>query len=348
MATTLPTFSASTTSDEVVDTFADDIKGKNVLVTGTSLNGLGFETARAIAKYANLVVITGYNEQRLQASKTAILEAIPSANVRTLTLDLSSLAAVRKAAAEVNAYAEPLHLLINNAAATSGFYRLTDDNIEIQMAASHIGPFLFTNLLLPKIIASGTRTWTPRVVFVSSNAHRRHDGIPLDDKEAFLRGGPGLAFNAASNTTGGASESETSLPLMRRYAHVKSANVLTARELARRGKGKLLAYSLHPGGIWTNACEGGLQSELIEMGVVNPDGTQTEVMPGGVKWKTLPQGAATTLVAAFDPRITDQSGAYLDDCVVAEDHVAPHSADMSRALKLWQLTEEVVGEKFDF
>nr|GAT45838.1 short-chain dehydrogenase/reductase family protein [Mycena chlorophos] len=297
---TLPTFSASTTSDEVVDTFADDIKGKNVLVTGTSLNGLGFETARAIAKYANLVVITGYNEGRLQASKTAILEAIPSANVRTLTLDLSSLAAVRKAAAEVNAYPEPLHLLINNAAATSGVYRLTADNIEIQMAASHIGPFLFTNLLLPKIIASGSPSWTPRVVFVASAAHKRQDGLPLDDKEAFLRGG----FNeGTAKTTPG------EMPLMQRYAHVKSANVLTARELARRGKGKLLAYSLHPGGIWTNACEGGLQSELIEM---------------------------------------DKSGAYLDDCVVAEDHVAPHSADMDRALKLWNLTEEVVGEKFDF
>ncbi|KAF7299888.1 Short-chain dehydrogenase/reductase family protein [Mycena chlorophos] len=324
---TLPTFNASTTADDVVDAFAADIKGKNVLVTGTSLNGIGFETARAIAKYANLVVITGYNEGRLQASRNAILEVIPSANVRPLMLDLSSLAAVRKAAAEVNAYPEPLHVLINNAAATGGVYALTEDNIEIQMAASHIGPFLFTNLLIPKIIASasGSRSWTPRVVFVA---------------EEFLRGYGGPKGVTVDPKT-------TPVPALPRYNRVKSANVLTAKELARRTKGRLLAYSLKPGGIWTNAFEKGFKPELVQYGIIDAEGKPSPTLPGGVPWKTLSQGAATTLVAAFDPRISDKSGAYLDDCVVAEEKVAPHSADMTRALKLWELTEDVVGEKFD-
>nr|GAT43420.1 short-chain dehydrogenase/reductase family protein [Mycena chlorophos] len=337
---TLPTFNASTTADEVVDAFAADIKGKNVLVTGTSLNGIGFETARAIAKYANLVVITGYNEGRLQASKNAILEVLPSANVRTLMLDLSSLAAVRKAAAEVNAYPEPLHVLINNAAATGGVYTLTEDNIEIQMAASHIGPFLFTNLLVPKLVASGSATWTPRVVFVASVAHQAGDGVPVDDKEEFLRGHGGPKDVTVDPKT-------TQVPALPRYNQVKSANVLTAKELARRGKGRLFVYSLNPGGIWTNAFEKGFKPELVQYGIIDAEGKPSATLPGGVPWKTLSQGAATTLVAAFDPRISDQSGAYLDDCVLAEEKVAPHSADMTRALKLWELTEEVVGEKFD-
>ncbi|KAF7299921.1 Short-chain dehydrogenase/reductase family protein [Mycena chlorophos] len=327
--TTLPTFHARSTADEVVEAFASDIKSKNVLVTGTSLNGIGFETARAIAKYANLVVITGYNEERLQLSKDAILKIHPAANVRTLLLDLSSFAAVRKAAAEVNAYPETLHVLINNAMPTSGVYSLTEDNIEIQMAGGHIGPFLFTNLLLPKMLAadpsiSGS---LPRVVFVSSIGHRQHNGVPIDYKDEFLRGKPGLT------------------PLVR-YGQVKSANVLTARQLARRGRGRLEAFSLHPGGIWTNVFDGGLYPELKAVGLVNDDGSRNEDFPGG--WKTLSQGAATTLIAAFDPRISEHSGAYLDDSVVAEDKCAPHSADMTRARKLWELTEDVIGEKFEW
>jgi NAD(P)-dependent dehydrogenase (short-subunit alcohol dehydrogenase family) len=80
------------------------------LVTGTSQNGIGFDTARAIAKYAGLVIITGYNVERLQLSADAIRKEVPTANVHTVVLDLSSLAAVRKAAEEINAYSEPLHV----------------------------------------------------------------------------------------------------------------------------------------------------------------------------------------------------------------------------------------------
>jgi NAD(P)-dependent dehydrogenase (short-subunit alcohol dehydrogenase family) len=99
-----------------------------VLITGTSIKGLGFETARAIAKHANLVIITGYNaeryaayfiaffisftQSRLKLSEDAIKKEIPSANIRPLVLDLSSMAAIRAAAAEVNAYPEPLHVCL--------------------------------------------------------------------------------------------------------------------------------------------------------------------------------------------------------------------------------------------
>jgi hypothetical protein len=76
---TSPSFSYTTTAEEVATAFSDEIKGKNgtlsivvlpphqlptVLITGTSINGLGFEAARVLAKYAKLVVITGYNEER--------------------------------------------------------------------------------------------------------------------------------------------------------------------------------------------------------------------------------------------------------------------------------------------
>ncbi|KAJ7069265.1 hypothetical protein C8F01DRAFT_960582, partial [Mycena amicta] len=200
-----------------------------VLVTGTSLNGIGFDTARSIAKYAGLVIITGYNAERLQLSAEAILKDVPTANIRTLVLDLSSLAAVRKAAQEVNAYSEPLHVLIHNAADSSGIYCITADDIERQMAVAHVSPFLLTKLLLPKLFASTTTSWLPRVVLVSSEAQAL---------------GPGIDFSTLRKPAAGSAQ-ETNM--FARYHEVKSANVLLALGLAKRGERKLRAYSLHPG-----------------------------------------------------------------------------------------------------
>ncbi|CAK5267299.1 unnamed protein product, partial [Mycena citricolor] len=65
-----------------------------------------------------------------------------------------------------------------------------------------------------------------------------------------------------------------------------------------------------------------------------------------MKWKTIPQGAATTVTAAFDPRLDSLPGAYLDDSTVANDKVAPHASDPAIATKLWDATEVLVGVKF--
>ncbi|KAF7298618.1 Short-chain dehydrogenase/reductase family protein [Mycena indigotica] len=316
-ANQLPTFNAASTAEEVVDALASEIQGKNVLVTGTSVGGIGFETARAIAK--------------LRLSKEAIQNEFPATEVRTLELDLSSLAAVRKAAAEVNAYPESIHVVINNAAATETVHGLTVDNLEIQMASGHIAPFLFTKLIFSKLLASAdaAQGWTPRVVFVSSIQHNAGDGVPLE-KEEFMRGNGGPDPNPA-------------VRMFARYGAVKSANVLTAREMARRGGSKVRAYSLHPGAIITNAFSKGFKDALQQVGVIDHEGNPGTV----VSFKTIPQGAATTVVAAFDPRIANHSGAYLEDGVLAEHNVAPHSADTRRAKKLWELTEEVIDEKFD-
>ncbi|KAJ7478192.1 hypothetical protein FB451DRAFT_182384 [Mycena latifolia] len=321
----LPTFSFSTTAEEVADTFASEIRGKNVLVTGTSINGIGFEAARVMAKYANLVIITGYNAERLKLSEDAIKKDVPSANIRRLSLDLSSLAGVRKAAAEVNAYPEPLHVLIHNAAAVIGPFKLTVDNLENQIATDHIGPFLLTKLLAPKILAAGTRGYVPRVVFVSSLAHSFGTGVDFD-----LMRFPDPAKHE-------------NFPA---YFQAKSANALTAIELSKRSNGRINAYSLHPGVIYTNINQ--KEESIADMqafGILGPDGKpSTEKFP----WKTIPQGAATTVAAAFDTRLNDKPGAYLDDSTLATESLAPHSSDPANAEKLWTVTEEIIGEKFTF
>ncbi|KAJ7894456.1 hypothetical protein B0H14DRAFT_2559240 [Mycena olivaceomarginata] len=151
----LPNFSFTTTAEEVATVLADEIRGKNVLITGTSLNGIGFETARVVAKYANLVIITGHNAERLNLAEGAIKNNILPANIRPLILDLSSLSAVRKAAAEINAIEGPLHA-VQTHPKKSG------------KSNGHIRPFLLTKLLTPKILAARTEHYTPRVVLVSS------------------------------------------------------------------------------------------------------------------------------------------------------------------------------------
>ncbi|KAJ7201673.1 hypothetical protein GGX14DRAFT_699391 [Mycena pura] len=320
-----PTFSFNTTADEVATAFSQEIKGKNVLITGTSLNGIGFEAARVIAKHANLVVITGYNDERLKLSEEAIKKDVPTANIRRLTLDLASLAGVRKAAAEVNTYAEPLHVLIHNAAAAVGPFKLTVDNLESQMATDHIGPFLFTKLLARKLLASATASYTPRVVFVSSKAHRFGPGVDF----ATLAHPDAASYNANVG-----------------YYQAKSANILAAIELSRRSKGAIKGYSVHPGLIDTNFNQRDESIAALQaLGVLGPD-AQPDTKK--FQWKTIPQGAATTVTAAFDPRLDDMPGAYLDDSKVANESVAAHSSDPANATKLWTATEEIVGETFTF
>ncbi|KAF7333491.1 Short-chain dehydrogenase/reductase family protein [Mycena venus] len=313
---TSPVFSFTTTADEVATAFAKEIKGKNVLITGTSLNGIGFEAARVIAKHANLVIITGYNDERLKLSEDAIKQDVPTANVRRLTLDLASLANVRKAAAEVNAYSEPIHVLIHNAAAAIGSFKLTADGFENQMGTDHVGPFLLTKLLVRKLLASATASYTPRVVFVSSAAHAA---------------GPGINFDTIEHPN---AETYNNFSA---YFEAKSANVLTAIELSKRSKGAINAYSLHPGAVFTNIN----QKEETIAGLQAFARKESNGRP-------FSQGAATTIAAAFNPSINDKPGAYLENSTVANESVAAHSSDAANAARLWTLTEKIIGEEFTF
>ncbi|KAF8194323.1 hypothetical protein K438DRAFT_1968938 [Mycena galopus ATCC 62051] len=317
-----PTFSFTTTAEEVATAFADIIRRKNVLITGTSLNRIGFETARVLAMYANLVIITGHNPNRLKLAEETIMKEVPSAKIRPLVLDLSSLSSVREAASEVNAIPDPLHVLIHDAAAAVGPFKLTVDNLESQVATDHISPFLLTKLLAPKLLSARTEFYTPRVVFVSSVGHGLGTGVNF---ETLGRPDP------------------TRYEPMETYFQAKAANVISAIELSKRSKGQINAYSLHPGAIYTNIFQkGDAVAELQKIGYLDSDG-----QPSSSKaYKTMAQGAATTMVAAFDPRLNcgfnfalksfiilfvvhpDTPGAYLDDCIAVNELVAQHCSDL--------------------
>lgn len=312
-------FGAETTADEAARFYASEIQGKTVLITGCTWGGLGAEAARAIAKQdPKLLILAGRKQESLDDTVKKIKEESPKANLRTLIIDLASLESVKKASAEVNQYTEPIDVLINNAAIMASPYHTTKDGFEGQIGTNHLGPFLFTNSILSRVLASSS----PRIVNVSSEGHG-FTPIRFDDFQ--FKNGETYAKWIA-------------------YGQSKVANVMFARELAKRyGNKGLVAFSLHPGVIQTNLARDVDFSEFQEP-IYDSFGNTLDF--SSVKWKTLPQGAATHIVAAFDSSIKDKSGAYLDDCQVANDHLKPHARDASDDAKLWTLSEDLVGQKF--
>ncbi|KAH8551427.1 hypothetical protein BGW37DRAFT_513254 [Umbelopsis sp. PMI_123] len=317
-------FGNQTEAEEVATYFGNEIKGKTVLITGCTWGGLGAEAARVVAKHhAGLVIVAGRKQESLDDTIQKIKEETPSANVRPLIIDLASLESVRKAAAEVNAYPEAIDVLINNAAIMASPYHTTKDGFEAQFGTNHIGPFLFTNLIMPKLLASKTGAPPPRIVNVSSIGHI-FSPIRFDDP--FFENGKTY-------------QKWTS------YGQSKTANMLFARELAKRYKNKgLTAFSLHPGGINTNLARDVKPEEFSEP-LQDYDGNTIDFSK--MEWKSIPQGTSTHIVAAFDPNITSDSGSYLNDCQIAVDQAKAYAKDDTQAEKLWKLSETLVGQTFD-
>ena len=163
-------YSSGTTAEELVRDFATEIKGKVILTTGVSPGGLGAHFVEAVAHgQPKLFILAGRNSAKIEATAQKISMISPRVQTRTLKLDLSSQEQVRKAAAEVNAYPEPIDVLVNNAGIMATDYLTTPDGLEEQFGTNHISPWLFTNLILGKLLAAPGGA---RVVNVSSDGYR--------------------------------------------------------------------------------------------------------------------------------------------------------------------------------
>jgi NAD(P)-dependent dehydrogenase (short-subunit alcohol dehydrogenase family) len=319
-------FGPYTTAEEVASVFASQIKGKHVLITGCTWGGLGSETARVSAKFgAALVVLAGRSQGSIDATISKIKQETPTANLRSLIIDLASLESVRQAAAEVNAYEEPIDILINNAAVMASDYFPTQDGFEGQFGCNHLGHFVFTNLILSKMFES--TTGGPRVVNVASSGH--HFAPIMFDDPGFSNGKTYKKWIA--------------------YGQSKTANILFAKELSNRYKSKgLLSYSLHPGSIDTNLQRHIDRDVEMKAGMVDFQGNSvlTPQFKSFLYRKTVQQGASTTIVAAFDPSIKEQSGLFLNNAQVDVSAVKPWALDDDAAQQLWSLSEDMVGQKF--
>ncbi|MGZ4713808.1 MAG: SDR family NAD(P)-dependent oxidoreductase [Acidimicrobiia bacterium] len=306
------TFGATTTTDEVLDGL--DLTGKRYLVTGAS-TGLGEETTRALAAHGAAVTMAVRDVPKGEAAATRVRESVSDARVEVRELDLASLASVRAFAGEFRDACPRLDALVNNAGVMACPHGTTADGFELQIGTNHIGHFLLTVELLDRLDAGS------RVVALSSAGHRFSD-VDLDDPN-FER---------------------TEYEPWVAYGRSKTANALFAVELDRRLRERgAHAFSLHPGGIMTE-----LGRHLTEETM----GTLAASIPAGqsMDWKTVPQGAATTVFALTAPELEEHGGAYLEDCAIAVRNdeagsrggIRSYAIDPDRAAALWQRSEEWV------
>lgn len=321
----MSSYNSTTTGVTLIHDFPSQVLGKTFLVTGPSLGGIGAETAISLAHGSpSTILLLGRSLSKIQPTIDTIHSISPSTLTKFVSINLDSLASVREAARKILEDKDigNIDVIINNAAIMVCPYTLTEDGYESQFAVNYLSHFLLTNLLMPKLLAAQN----PRVVNVSSWAHVRSD-IRWDDI-GFQNGEAYQEWEA--------------------YGQAKTANILFSVALNQKlGKRGVKSFALHPGSIRSNL-QVHLTPEILADGVAN----RTKMglpMPAS---KSLQQGCATTLRAALDPNLKAVGGSvYLHDCQVIkpdEKDLMAWTLDEGSAERLWEVSEEMVGEKFGF
>lgn len=317
-------FNAKSTTDDILAGI--NLGGKRILVTGVSA-GLGIETARALAAHGADVVGTARDLAKAEAATAEVRDAAASGggSFELIELDLASLASVRAAADALNADGRPFDIVIANAGVMAPPFGKTADGFETQFGTNHLGHFTFVNRIASLIRDGG------RLVNLASSGHRFSD-VNLGDP----------------NFDNGDYEPWTA------YGRSKTANILFAVEFDRRHKGRgVRAAAVHPGGINTelgrHLSPGDLEA-LVEQ--INASAAEAGAEP--FVFKSVPQGAATSIWAAIVADADAVGGRYLEDCHVAAiidgeamvEGVKSYALDADNARALWTKSEELVGERF--
>ena len=318
-------FGAASTTDEVLD--GVKLNGRRALVTGVSA-GLGVETARALAAHGAEVVGAARDLAKAQAATAPVRAgAANGGSLELIQLDLASLASVRACADALVANGKPFDLVICNAGVMATPFGKTADGFETQLGANHLGHFVLVNR-----IASLMRPGA-RLVNLSSAGHQVSD-VDLDDPN-FER----TPYSAWAS-----------------YGRSKTANILFAVEFDRRhGAAGVRAAAVHPGVIQTE-----LGRYMTPEVIAQMMKSIAESQPAGgppFAFKTIPQGAATSVWAGIVAPADAVGGRYCEDCHVttlvtneefdaAAEGVRPYALDGERAKALWAKSEEMVGEVF--
>jgi len=292
------------------------LDGKLVVITGAN-TGIGKITATDLARRGARVIICCRDMKRANAGMADIKADSGSDLVEVLQLDLASLKSVRSCAETLLEKEEKIDYLINNAGVMMCPQWKTEDGFDMQMGTNHFGHFLFTELLLPLIKKSASDGFHPRIVILSSLAHRSAKN--------------GISFNDINF--------EKSFKTVEVYGQSKLANILHAKELSRRLEGSgISVYVLHPGVIST------------ELGRHISDLVPTLLKPIFIPFmvllsffiKTPFHGAQTTLYCTLEDSIEKDSGKYYADCKETET-LTQHAEDMDAAKKLWNMSEKMVN-----
>jgi NAD(P)-dependent dehydrogenase (short-subunit alcohol dehydrogenase family) len=316
-------FGATSTTDEVLE--GVDLSGKRMLVTGVSA-GLGVETARTLAAHGAQVVGAARDLNKAKAATEQVrVQAANGGGLELVELDLASLASVRACADALISTGEPFDLVIANAGVMACPKGQTSDGFETQFGTNHLGHFVLVNRIV-SLLKPGSR-----LVNLSSAGHRFSD-VDLDDPN----------FEHTPYTEFGA------------YGRSKTANILFAVEFDRRHKANgVRATAVHPGGIQTELGRH-LSPEAIKQLIDGINAANSASGAPAFSWKTIPQGAATSVWSGIVASADEVGGHYCEDCHVAElaegddirGGVRAYALDPDHAKALWAKSEEMVGEQF--
>jgi NAD(P)-dependent dehydrogenase (short-subunit alcohol dehydrogenase family) len=302
-------FGFTSTAAEVIA--GVDLSGKRAIVTGAS-SGIGVETARALADAGAAVTLAVRNTQAGERVAAQIREGTGNGAVTVGALDLSDLSSVSAFAA---AWSGPLDILVNNAGVMAiQELTLSTGGHEMQFATNHLGHFALAHGLHDSLAAAGSA----RIVSVSSGGHLRSPVVFDDIDYAFRDYDP---FGA--------------------YGQSKTANVLFAVEATRRwAPDGIVANALMPGGIATP-----LQRHLPESYAAQ---ALDAFRAAGTDFKSVQQGAATSVLLAASPLLEGIGGRYFEDCNEAvrvdrrgkpgQGGVAPYALHPANAERLWELS----------
>ncbi|MDF2693651.1 MAG: oxidoreductase [Labilithrix sp.] len=299
-----------------------DLRGKTAIVTG-GYAGLGLETTRVLAEAGAKVIVPARTPDKARRA----LDGIP--NVELVAMNLADPASVDAFARTfVDDSGRALHMLINNAGIMATPLMRDDRGYEGQFATNHLGHFQLTARLWPALVkARGAR-----VVSLSSRAHRIC-GVDFEDPNFERREYQKWAA----------------------YGQSKSANILFAVELDRRGEAHgVRAFSVHPGTILTDLARDLSEEELAALGVRAGKVTPEQIG----KFKTIEQGAATTVWCSTSAQLDGMGGVYCEDVDIAEvvqadppldagePGVVPWAIEPELAKRLWGLSEELCKTSF--
>ncbi|PVH69721.1 NAD(P)-binding protein [Cadophora sp. DSE1049] len=302
-------FSSESTATEVATALAARIAGKVVLITGCAPNSLGEAAALTIAPHSPaLLILSGRNHSLVEETEKTILAKASSVKTRLLTFDLANLKSVRQAVTEVENYPEQIDVLFNNAGIMATPFEKTVDGFESQFAVNHIGPFLFTMLLVKKFARGG------RILNISSGGYA-FGGVRYDD--------PNFENQSYDKWLS--------------YAQSKTANILFSEAIADRlGSKGIFSFSLTPGGgVYTNLGRH-LTPEDLEMLssvtiITKEQAVATYIVAGFDPELETHNGAFMEFCKPVPTK---------EECAWAR---GKENAD-----KLWALSEKMVGEKFSF
>jgi NAD(P)-dependent dehydrogenase (short-subunit alcohol dehydrogenase family) len=321
-------FDATSTTDEVLE--GTDLGKMRVLVTGVSA-GLGVETARALARRGARVVGAARDLAKAERATAQVRAdaAGGGGSLELVELDLASLASVRVCADALKARDEPFDLVIANAGVMATPFGHTADGFETQFGTNHLGHFVFVNRIAA-LMRPGAR-----LVNLSSSGHRFSD-VDLDD--------PNFERTPYEPFLG--------------YGRSKTANILFAVEFDRRHRSRgVRAAAVHPGGILTELgrhLDPNLLPAMVDQ--MNRDLAAEGKPP--FQFKTIPQGAATSVWAGVVAAADEVGGRYCENCqvgvIVPDDRkisadsegVRGYALDPERAKALWTKSEQMVGERF--